>query len=73
MEGINSVFFVTKDRFTKEEADAWDVMWQVLFGAEVWSLAASSEQTSCNFEIRWQSQRTNAMTEKQQTHVKSFG
>ena len=35
MEGINSVFFVTKDRFTKEEADAWDVMWQVLFGAEV--------------------------------------
>ncbi|XP_062500197.1 GTPase IMAP family member 4-like [Corticium candelabrum] len=35
VEGINSVFFVTKDRFTKEEADAWDVMWQVLFGAEV--------------------------------------
>ncbi|XP_062500299.1 uncharacterized protein LOC134177499 [Corticium candelabrum] len=35
VEGINSVFFITKDRFTKEEADAWDVMWQVLFGAEV--------------------------------------
>ncbi|XP_062514317.1 uncharacterized protein LOC134189935 [Corticium candelabrum] len=34
-EGINAVLFVTGGRFTEEEADAWDVMWQVLFGEEV--------------------------------------
>ena len=31
-EGINAVLFVTRGRITKEEANAWDVMWQVLFG-----------------------------------------
>ena len=34
-EGINAVLFVTRGRFTKEEADAWDIMWKVLFGSEV--------------------------------------
>ena len=34
-EGINAVLFVTRGRITKEEVDAWDVMWQVLFGSEV--------------------------------------
>ena len=34
-DGINAVFFVTGGRFTVEEADAWDIMWQVLFGKEV--------------------------------------
>ncbi|XP_062506670.1 uncharacterized protein LOC134183205 [Corticium candelabrum] len=39
-EGINAVLFVTGGRFTKEEADAWDVMWQVLFGSEVFEHTA---------------------------------
>ena len=34
-EGINAVFFVTGGRFTVEEADAWDVMWKVLFNPAV--------------------------------------
>ena len=34
-EGINSVFFVVGKRFTKAQADAFDVLWQILFGPEV--------------------------------------
>ena len=34
-EGINAVFFVTGGRFTVEEADAWDIMWKVLFNPAV--------------------------------------
>ena len=44
-EGImNAVLFDklsrTGGRITKEEADAWDVRWQVLFGSEVLELTA---------------------------------
>ncbi|XP_062507231.1 uncharacterized protein LOC134183660 [Corticium candelabrum] len=34
-EGLNAVFFVVKDRLTKEEADTWDIIWKVLFTAEI--------------------------------------
>ena len=34
-KGINAVYFVTGGRFTDEEADAWDILWQVLFGPEI--------------------------------------
>ncbi|XP_062506782.1 uncharacterized protein LOC134183304 [Corticium candelabrum] len=34
-EGINAVYFVTGGRFTQEEADAWDVIWKVLFNPAV--------------------------------------
>ncbi|XP_062506812.1 uncharacterized protein LOC134183332 [Corticium candelabrum] len=34
-EGINAVFFVTGGRFTQEEADAWDVIWKVLFSPAI--------------------------------------
>jgi energy-coupling factor transporter ATP-binding protein EcfA2 len=34
-DGINAMYFVTRGRFTKEEAEAFDIMWQVIFGAEV--------------------------------------
>ena len=39
-EGINAVLFVTGGRITKEEADAWEIMWQVLFGSEVFEHTA---------------------------------
>ena len=34
-EGINAVFLVIGMRFTKEQAEAFDILWQVLFGPEV--------------------------------------
>ena len=34
-DGINAVYFVVKDRFTTAEADAWEMMSQVLFGQEI--------------------------------------
>ena len=34
-EGINAVFFVVRKRFTKAQADAFDVFWQIIFGPEV--------------------------------------
>ncbi|XP_062507197.1 uncharacterized protein LOC134183630 [Corticium candelabrum] len=34
-EGLNAVFFVVKGRLTKEEADTWDIIWKVLFTAEI--------------------------------------
>jgi enoyl-CoA hydratase/carnithine racemase len=34
-EGINAVYFVTGGRFTAEEADAWELLWKVLFDPSV--------------------------------------
>ncbi|XP_065845014.1 uncharacterized protein [Oscarella lobularis] len=34
-EGINAVFFVVGKRFTRAQADAFDVLWQILFGPKV--------------------------------------
>ncbi|XP_065845050.1 LOW QUALITY PROTEIN: uncharacterized protein [Oscarella lobularis] len=34
-EGINAVFLVIGMRFTKEQAEAFDILWQVLFGPQV--------------------------------------
>ncbi len=34
-EGINVVFFVVGRRMTKEEADAWDIIWKIIFTADI--------------------------------------
>ncbi|XP_062523032.1 GTPase IMAP family member 4-like [Corticium candelabrum] len=39
-DGINAVYFVVKDRFTKEEADAWEVMCNVLLGKNIFNYTA---------------------------------
>ncbi|XP_062522675.1 uncharacterized protein LOC134197376 isoform X2 [Corticium candelabrum] len=39
-DGINAIFFVVRDRFTKEEADAWEVMCKVLFGENIFNYTA---------------------------------
>ena len=34
-EGLNAVLFIVKGRLTKEEADAWDIIWKVIFTPEI--------------------------------------
>eukprot|EP00118_Oscarella_pearsei_P021004 m.233462 g.233462 ORF g.233462 m.233462 type:complete len:356 (+) comp40089_c0_seq16:1-1068(+) len=34
-DGLNAVYFVTGGRFTKEEADAFETLWKVLFGPDI--------------------------------------
>lgn len=34
-EGINAIFFVVGKRVTKEEADAWEIIWKVIFNSAI--------------------------------------
>lgn len=49
-DGINAIYFVTGGRFTQEEADAFDIMWQVLFGPEVCKYTTIVRTNFLNFK-----------------------